>query len=73
MAPLVPKSNKTKNIKKGVQAPPMLRLCPILRLCDGVHIHQKQQNKNIKRGGTKAPHLSIQCWCLGTLINNQKK
>jgi hypothetical protein len=52
MAPLIPKSNKTKN-KKGVQTPPMLRLC------DGVLIHEKQQNKNIKRGGAEAPCLSI--------------
>jgi hypothetical protein len=31
----------------------------MLRLHDGIHLHQKQQNKKIKRGGTKVPYLSI--------------
>jgi hypothetical protein len=31
----------------------------MLRLRDGVHLHQKQQNKKIKRRGVKIPCLSI--------------
>jgi len=56
MVPLVPKNNKTKKTKnkeKGAQAP------PLPRLCDGVHLHQKQYNKKIKRRGAEDPHLSI--------------
>jgi hypothetical protein len=30
-----------------------------MRIHDGVHLHQKQQNKKIKRGGAEAPPLSI--------------
>ncbi len=55
-SPIAPKNNKTKInkfFKKGTQASPMLKLH------DGVHLHQKQQNKKIKRGGIEAPHLSI--------------
>jgi hypothetical protein len=42
----------TKNEKHRAQAPPMLRLC------DGIHLHQKQPKKQ-KKGGTKVTHLSI--------------
>jgi hypothetical protein len=31
----------------------------MLKLHDGIHLHQKQQNKKIKRGGAKVPRLSI--------------
>jgi len=38
-------NKKTKNKKEGTQAPPMLRFC------DGVHLHQKQPKKKEKKGG----------------------
>jgi hypothetical protein len=44
---------RTKNKKQGMQAPPMLKFR------DDIHLHQKQQNKKIKRRGVEAPHLSI--------------
>jgi hypothetical protein len=53
MVPLVPKSNKTKSKKEGEQAPPMLRFH------DGVHLHQKQQNKKIKKRRAEASLLLI--------------
>jgi len=47
-------NKKTKNKKEGTQAPPMLRFC------DGVHLHQKQPKKKEKKGGgAKALLLSI--------------
>jgi hypothetical protein len=50
MVPLVPRSNKTKNKKEGMQAPLMLGLR------DGVHLHQEQHTKI---GGAETPCLSI--------------
>jgi hypothetical protein len=57
MVLLVPKSNKkkTKEEEEEAQAPCMLRLC------HGVHLHQKQQNQEIKRGGGRSS-LSINTW-----------
>jgi len=47
------KNIKTRNKKEGAQAPPMLKLS------DGVHLHQNQQNKKRKEGEPKFPISSI--------------
>jgi hypothetical protein len=69
MVSLVPRSNKNfknKNRKEAVQAPPMLKLR------DGIHLHQKQQNQ--KNGGSwSSLYVNTWWWCLAMPKSKQKK